>query len=72
VLFGEARRRDDAIINAHANTAEVILDFFYEGNRYQVQRSKTREKSTILELRVLSSDGSWQVLPNPPCAAPKN
>jgi len=65
VLFGEARRRDDAIINAHANTAEVILDFFYEGNRYQVQRSKTREKSTILELRVLSSDGSWQVLTEP-------
>ena len=43
VLFGEARRRDDAVINMQAGTAEVILDFLYEGIRYQVQRSKPRE-----------------------------
>ena len=61
-LFGEARRRDDALINLRANTAEVILDFIYEGVRYQVQRSKTRDKSTILEFRVMVPDGGWRVL----------
>lgn len=62
-LFGEARRRDDAVINmqAKSNTAEVVLDFFYEGLLYQVQRSKSRDKSTILEFRVMSPDG-WRVL----------
>jgi exonuclease SbcC len=61
VLFGEARRRDDAVINMQADTAEVILEFLYEGTRYQVQRSKTRDKSTVLEFRVMSPDG-WRVL----------
>jgi exonuclease SbcC len=63
VLFGEARRRDDAVINMQTktNTAEVILDFHYEGLLYQVQRSKPRDKSTILEFRVMSPDG-WRVL----------
>lgn len=65
VLFGEARRRDDAVINMQAGTAEVILDFLYEGIRYQVQRSKPRDKSTILEFRVLTTDGSWRVLTEP-------
>jgi len=62
VLFGEARRKDDAIINQRANTAEVILDFDYENNRYQVQRSKTREKSTLLEFRILDPDGRWRAM----------
>ena len=61
-LFGEARRRDDAIINQHSNTAEVILDFDYEGMRYQVQRSKTRDKSTLLEFRIQNADGKWKAL----------
>jgi exonuclease SbcC len=62
-LFGEARRRDDAVINMQTktNTAEVILDFNYEGALYQVQRSKPRDKSTVLEFRVMSPDG-WRVL----------
>ena len=61
-LFGEARRKDDAVINLRAKTAEVILDFDYEGARYQVQRSKTRDKSTLLEFRVRSADNTWRVL----------
>jgi len=65
VLFGEARRRDDAIINLRTDTAEVILDFDYEGVRYQVQRSKTRDRSTILEFRVRSPEEGWQVLTEP-------
>ncbi len=64
-LFGEARRRDDALINLRANTAEVILDFVYEGVHYQVQRSKTRDKSTILEFRVLVPEGGWRILTEP-------
>ncbi|NIV31555.1 MAG: AAA family ATPase, partial [Anaerolineae bacterium] len=39
-LFGQARTRDDAIINLQvkSNTAEVTLVFTYEGNRYRVMR----------------------------------
>lgn len=48
-LFGQARRRDDALINSGAQAAEVIFDFHYEGNLYRVQRAKAREKSTVLE-----------------------
>lgn len=59
VLFGEARRKDDAVINQRANTAEVTLDFDYENASYQVQRSKTRDKTTLLELRMKDTDGRW-------------
>ena len=62
VLFGQARRRDDAIINTRSNAAEVILDFDYEGNRYRIQRSKPRDKSTILEFFVLNAEGVWRAL----------
>lgn len=65
VLFGEARRRDDAVINQHADTAEVILDFDYENQVYQVQRSKTRDKTTVLEFRIQASDGKWIPLTEP-------
>jgi exonuclease SbcC len=61
-LFGQARRRDDAIINSSTDFAEVSLDFDYEGNRYRVLRSKPRDKTTILEFNSLDSDGSWKVL----------
>ncbi len=62
VLFGEARRRDDSIINLHANTAEVILTFDYEGNRYRVQRIKPRNKTTQLEFAILDESQNWRVL----------
>lgn len=61
-LFGEARRKDDQIIHMGADTAEVILDFDYESARYQVQRSKTRDKSTLLEFRLHNSEGKWIAL----------
>ena len=48
-LFGQARRRDDALINNHAKAAEVIFDFNYEGSLYRIQRTKPREKPTVLE-----------------------
>lgn len=51
-LFGQARKRDDSIIHGSETTAEVVFDFLYEGNLYRVQRSKTRDKSTLLEFYI--------------------
>jgi len=56
VLFGQARKRDDSVINTHCTAAEVNLVFGYEGNLYRVQRTKPRDKPTILEF-FLSQDG---------------
>ncbi|HJW90732.1 MAG TPA: SMC family ATPase [Anaerolineales bacterium] len=56
-LFGQARKRDDALINARASAADVCLTFAYEGNTYRVKRLKPREKATLLELYILQ-DGS--------------
>jgi exonuclease SbcC len=58
-LFGQARHRDDALINAHSQTAEVILDFTYEGNLYRVRRSKPRSKTTVLEFYIQDGAGQW-------------
>lgn len=62
VLFGQARRRDDTIINNHAKSAEVIFDFQYESNLFRVLRTKPREKTTILEFYVWDSEGVWRPL----------
>jgi exonuclease SbcC len=61
-LFGQARRRDDSLINSHAETAEVVFDFRYEGNLYRVQRAKPRDKSTLLEFFICAEDGVWRPL----------
>lgn len=61
-LFGEARRRDDAIINDQENAAEVIYEFLYENNHYRVQRSKVRQKTAILEFYTLNEQGMWKPL----------
>ena len=55
-LFGQARKRDDSIINAQSSTAEVSLVFEYEGNHYHVQRIRAREKTTMLEFHILGRD----------------
>ncbi len=65
VLFGEARRRDDSIINHQSNTAEIRLDFAYESNIYRIQRSKTRDKSVVLEFSIQGEDGRWKPLTEP-------
>lgn len=49
-LFGEARSSNDALIYTGANTAEVELDFEYEGLVYRIQRKKQREKPGTLDL----------------------
>jgi exonuclease SbcC len=52
-LFGQARKRDDSLINSKEDIAEVSLIFSYEGNLYRVSRSKPRNKTTRLEFHIL-------------------
>ncbi len=54
-LFGQARKRDDSLINTRCEAAEVILTFAYEGNIYRVQRFKGRDKTAILEFNILQN-----------------
>jgi exonuclease SbcC len=56
-LFGQARKRDDSLINTQSSTAEVCLDFSYEGNTYRVQRTKPKGKTTLLEFHILQETG---------------
>ena len=59
-LFGRARKKeDDALINSACNSAEVVYEFEYEQDRYCVQRSKTRGKTSLLELQMLDRQGDW-------------
>jgi len=55
-LFGQARKRDDSLINAQSSAAEVALIFAYEGNIYRVQRTLPRGKTTQLELQIFQAD----------------
>src|SRR5512142_2093219 len=52
-LFGQARRRDEALINLQSKTAEVAFTFQYEDSVYRVQRALPRGKNAILEFQVL-------------------
>ena len=73
-LFGQARKRDDSLINSKEEIAEVSLIFSYEGNLYRVLRSKPRNKTTQLEFHILQDppddlninlnleDGIWKPL----------
>ncbi len=69
-LFGQARKRDEALINLQSKAAEVAFTFQYEQNIYRVLRSLPRGKSTLLEFQVLDGrlespnqrDGSWRPL----------
>ena len=57
-LFGKARKSDDTLINTHSKAAEVRLTFEYEGNVYRIQRSKTREKATVLEFQIFQQSAA--------------
>jgi DNA repair protein SbcC/Rad50 len=67
-LFGRARKHDESVINTHpeVKTAEVILDFDYEGNRYRVQRSNPKGKTSSVEFFILApgeqGGGRWKPL----------
>ncbi len=61
-LFGEARRRDDSVINDASDQAEVIFDFRYEDACYRVQRLKKRGKTTLLDFLIRSDAEHWKPL----------
>jgi len=61
-MFGQARRRDDALINSHSKRAEVTFDFWYEGVLYRILRSKAEGKTGLLEFFAQTDDGSWRPL----------
>jgi exonuclease SbcC len=69
VLFGQARKRDDSLINSHpeVKAAEVIFTFSYEDQTYRIQRTLPRGKSTLLEFQIWqqaepAGDGTWRSL----------
>jgi exonuclease SbcC len=51
-LFGQARKRDDSLINTYCDAAEVVFIFTYEGNVYRLQRTNPRGKTTSLEFHI--------------------
>jgi exonuclease SbcC len=61
-LFGQARRRDEAVIHNQASAAEVSLEFEYEANRYRVQRISRRGKTGLLEFQIWGTDEAWKPL----------
>ncbi|HEY5157147.1 MAG TPA: SMC family ATPase, partial [Anaerolineales bacterium] len=60
-LFGQARKRDDSLINLQSTAAEVSFTFAYENNQYRVIRSLAREQSTKLEFQISDKD-EWRPL----------
>jgi exonuclease SbcC len=52
-LFGQARKRDESVVNLQSKAAEVALTFGYEENVYRVIRVLPRGKSTTLEFQIL-------------------
>ncbi len=70
VLFGQARKRDDSIINLQSEAAEVTFIFEYEQNRYRVRRINPRDKTSLLEFNIAQAnqasehpdDASWKSL----------
>lgn len=64
-LFGQARKRDESLVNSQpgVKAAEVIFTFAYEENIYRVQRTLPRGKTTILEFQIQDSNlGGWRPL----------
>ncbi len=51
-LFGQARKRDEAVVNLQSKAAEVAFTFAYETNVYRVIRSLARGKTTTLEFQI--------------------
>jgi len=51
-LFGQARKRDESLINTACDAAEVTLDFLYEDNTYRVHRVNERGKSSSVDFFI--------------------
>ncbi|HTX89870.1 MAG TPA: SMC family ATPase, partial [Anaerolineales bacterium] len=54
-LFGQARKRDESVVNLQSQAAEVSFTFAYEANIYRVIRSLARGKTTALEFQIQQS-----------------
>ena len=54
VLFGQARKRDESIINSNpkVKAAEVAFTFSYEDQVYRVTRTLPRGKANLLEFHI--------------------
>ena len=63
-LFGQARKRDESVINLQSKAAEVAFTFAYETNVYRVIRALARGKPSSLEFQIL--DGNQQSAINNP------
>lgn len=67
-LFGQARKRDDSLVNLQSKAAEAAFTFSYEGNVYRVIRALPRGKATALEFQILDDraktldSGQWRPL----------
>jgi len=61
-LFGQARKRDESLINLQSDAAEVVFTFEYEGNVYRVQRTMPRGKAKVLEFQIRTEEGEWRPL----------
>ena len=60
-LFGEARQRNDAIINLNSDEVFVELEFTYENNQYKIHRARQKEKSTQLDFYIFANQ-DWKSL----------
>jgi exonuclease SbcC len=71
-LFGQARKRDDSLVNLQSKIAEVAFTFEYENNVYRVQRALPRGKTAVLEFQIresssvaqpqITANGGWKPL----------
>jgi exonuclease SbcC len=62
VLFGQARKRDDSLVNLQSEVAEVSFEFSYEGNTYRILRARPRGKTGVLEFTIRQPSGAWKPL----------
>ncbi len=60
-LFGQARKRDESVVNLQSASAKVEFTFAYETNTYRVIRVLPRGKTSLLEFQILD-DGTWRPL----------
>ena len=60
-LFGQARKKNESLINLQSKTAEVVFTFEYESNQYRVTRSLTRGKTTMVEFWILEVGVSTEI-----------
>jgi len=61
-LYGEARKRDESLINNASKRAEVVFDFEYEGQTYRVIRALARGKGSQVDFLVKNAENGWKVL----------